>query len=137
MRLFAVTIMIVCLTAAGCVTVDGGEGRSSRSASLITRAEIEESGSSTVHELIQKLRPGWLIDRGTRSFDPAGGMSAGIQVYMGETRLGGVDVLSQISVGGVESLRFLSATEAANRLPGLGAGQHATGAIVITTRSEP
>lgn len=110
-----------------------GEGaRGSRSATLITKSEIEASGTRTVHELVQKVRPGWLIDRGTRSFESSSGMSAGVLVYMGETRLGGLEVLNQIAVEGVESVRFLNATEASNRLSGMGAGQHATGAIVIT-----
>lgn len=94
---------------------------------LITRAEIDDAGPSTVYDLIQKLRPVWLRERGAVSFTD----ETDLAVYLDRSRMGGRDELRTIYTQNVETLEFLDARRATNRF---GSG-HVNGAILIRTRS--
>lgn len=104
-------------------------GTSSRDPDLIARSEIEASTAQDAYELVQRLRPRWLISRGSRSLT----MSTGILVFVNNSRMGGVDSLRQISRDAITSIRYLDAAQAIAELPGIGS-EHAEAAIVVSTR---
>lgn len=95
---------------------------------LITRAEIDEAGPSSAYELIQKLRPVWLRERGAVSFTD----ETDLVVYLDGSRMGGRSELRSIHTHNIESVEFLDARKATNRF---GTG-HVNGAILIRTRSQ-
>lgn len=116
---------------AGCATTNaaGGAGRDD----ILTREQIMGvEGANSLHQVIQRLRPRWLIARAeNRSL---GGMSTGIMVYQDQTRLGGIDALRQIQPGLYYHIKYLDGSRASNTLPGLGSGVHIAGAIILYTR---
>ena len=116
----------------GCATAKGADsgGRSD----VLTREQIMGvQGANNLYEVIQRLRPRWLVARAeNRSL---GGMSTGIMVYQEQTQLGGIDTLRQLQPGLFYQIRYLDGSRASNTLPGLGSGMHVAGAIVLYTRA--
>ena len=107
---------------AACAT--GGEGSSDgprRDANLITNEELAEYTTLTAHDVIRRLRPRWLRARG-------GGAP---QLIMDGARLGSLEGLSSISVADVETLRFLSASDATMRF----GTNFPNGAIEVVSRA--
>lgn len=90
---------------AACASGGGGADGPRRDANLITAEELAEYTTLTAHDVIRRLRPRWLRARG-------GGAP---QLIMDGARLGSLDGLSSISVADVESLRYLSASDATMR----------------------
>lgn len=96
-------------------------------ANLITRAEIEGSGTTNLYDAIQRLRPQWLRNASQTNY---GGGGTELVVYQNTTLLGGIEALRQIAPGYAETVRYLDASTATNTLPGLGS-RRVAGAIVI------
>lgn len=118
---------------AGCATLGGFEegGR----ADLLTREEIlSVQGVSSLYDVVQRLRPRWLIMRApVRGF----GMTTEIVVYENQLYLGNVDALRQLQPGMAFEMRWLDGIRAADLLPGLGSSRLPAGAIVISTAKGP
>jgi hypothetical protein len=121
---------------AGCApaTAEGGastgastSGGSRIRANVLTRAEIEGSGTTNLFDAIQRLRPAWLRNASQTNY---GGGGTEIVVYQNTTLLGGPEELRRIAPGYAENVRFLDTSTAMNTLPGLGQRRIA-GAIVI------
>ena len=93
--------------------------------------QIRASGSVDALEAVQRLRPLWLR---TRAPSSVSGPNE-ILVYQNSTRLGGLEALRGYPLDGITKIRYLTASEAANRLPGTGSTV-VEGAIVISTRPE-
>lgn len=125
--MYRALILLFCVSLVSCTaaTRSGPTTRSDR----ISREEIDASDAQDAYELIQRLRPRWLMVRGSRSMTN----STGILVFMNNTRMGGIDALRQISVRGIGSIRYLDAAQAVAELPGIGSGP-IEGAIVISSR---
>lgn len=115
--------------AGGCATF--GEPGASARADLLTREEIlSVQGVSSLYDVVQRLRPRWLIMRApVRGF----GMTTEIVVYENQIYLGNVETLRQLQPGMAFELRWLDGIRAADILPGLGSSQLPAGAIVVTT----
>ena len=113
---------------------------------VLTGDEIRETGTPSVFDAIQSLRPEWLRTRGVGSMRETprgtGTLSAAgqieidvepgipsIRVYLDDSFLGGVDELRLVSPGMVGDVRFLDSAEATQRW---GAG-HIHGAIHVRT----
>lgn len=96
-------------------------------ANVITREEIEGSGTTNLYDAIQRLRPQWLRNASQTNY---GGGGTEIVVYQGTTQLGGLDALRQLAPGYVEAIRYLDQSTAMNTLPGLGS-RRVAGAIVL------
>jgi len=126
----AVTVILAGLAVA-CASTRGGEDTQTRT-NVLTRDEIMGvQGARDLYDVVQRLRPRWLTTRaGERSY----GMATGIVVYQDQSRLGNVDQLRQLQPSAAFELRYLDGTTASATLPGLGAGQHVAGAIVVVTR---
>lgn len=93
----------------------------------IDPAEIAASDAQNALELVQRLRPRWLVQRTDRSTR----LETVILVYMDGARLGGLEQLRDITIPLIHSLRALDAAEAGT-LPGLGS-QHVERVIMIHT----
>lgn len=93
--------------------------------SVLTQAQLEERNFHNVLEAVQALRSNWLNERGPDSFISP----SRVWVYLDNTRMGGVQTLSQISTQHVSSVRKLSGIEATTRW-GLG---HGAGVISVAT----
>ncbi len=97
---------------------------------VLTREEIDDSSARTAYELVQTLRPQWLITRGLTTVAQAAG-AEGIVIYLDNARLGLPDSMRGVTLGAVQYLRFFTAPEATLRW----GGGHLYGAILISTGS--
>lgn len=97
---------------------------------LLTQEEIEanRNQAQNLYDLVQRLRPRWLLARTVTN-----STTAGVVVFFNEQRMGGVDVLRSLPLSSVESLRYLDATAARGELP-LTNGMMVDGAIIVRTR---
>ena len=96
---------------------------------IITQQEITEHKFETLYDAIQALRPNWLQTRGTNSLTQN---PTSVQVYLDNTRLGGVETLSTINLSSVVYIRHYDGVEATARW-GL---DHGAGVIFVSTHSE-
>jgi hypothetical protein len=102
--------------------------RLSRDPQIIRQNEIEaEVDARNALELIQRLRPFWIRNRGQSSVNLG---TADPVVYVNNTRMGPPSVLQQYSTTSIREIRQLRGTEASMRF-GMG---HENGAILLTLR---
>ena len=87
--------------------------------------EIRASGSATAYDVVETLRPMWLLKRGTQSFF----FDKDVIVYLDAARMGDRTALREIPAMTVASMRFLDAKDANFRF---GQG-HPYGAIIVST----
>ena len=92
----------------------------------ITTTEIQATIASNAYEVIQKLRPIWLRQRGAVTFNRPTPRA----VYVDNMRLGGLETLRQISPASIGRISFLDSQDATQRF---GTG-HVNGAILIFSR---
>jgi hypothetical protein len=123
MRTIAVLLLV--LAAAACASTGT---TTSRNSDVITADEIQTASVSTAYEAVQRLRPTFLRGRGQSSISNPG--SDLPVVYVNGLRSGGVDQLHTIPAQDVQTIRFISASDATTRY---GTG-HTGGVIEVTTR---
>jgi hypothetical protein len=89
--------------------------------------------ASDLYQAVQRLRPQWLI---VRARGGASGRGSGerVVVYLDGTRYGGIGSLRQISLGGIEEVRYYNSSEATNRF---GTGHGAGAIVVLTSKQDP
>jgi hypothetical protein len=97
---------------------------------VITREEIMSSGAINLYEVVRRLRPQWINIRAARSFTT----ETEIVVFQDEMHLGGPEALKQIGPELAYELRWLDGVRATSILPGLSAGRHVEGAIIVSTK---
>jgi hypothetical protein len=112
-------------TPAGPTPAATAPGRPSRD--LITRAQIDATPSQDAFELVQRLRPEYLRERGQSSITRGPALPV---VYMDGVRRGGPEMLKTIRSSEIEEIRFISATDATTRW----GTEHTAGAIEIKMR---
>lgn len=123
-----VILAVVVIILYGCASSDGSRERRDRN--LITQEEIESANASNMYDVIDRLRPRWLVARSPmRSF--AG--DTDILVFQDDVRLGNLEVLRRISPESIKEARYLDASTASSTLPGISRGQHLAGAILLTS----
>jgi hypothetical protein len=127
LRRTPLVLMAITLLASGCASASPGAGTRSDPDTL-TREEIIATGSSNLYDAVQRLRPRWLTPRAQQSF----GSSTDILVFQGQTNLGTVEVLRQLTPESAIRLRFIDGSTAAASLPGIGS-RHVAGAIILET----
>lgn len=126
MSRLAPLLLVLLLFELGC-SASGNSTRRSRGP--ITLEQIEASNVSTdAYDLIQSLRPEWLVTRGTVSM--TGATSSEIRIYVNDASYGGPGALRAISVTDIQRITKLSPSQATTRF---GAG-HTQGAIMIRLR---
>ena len=130
-HLVPISLVAALLLLTGCSAAAGGDG-TRRDSSVITSEELANSGTSNLHDAVNRLRPRWMTARAARTLDMQEG---GIFVYQNNTRLGNTDVLRQMNIANAFALRYLDAASAQATLPGL-RNQSVEGAIVIFPTEE-
>lgn len=123
-RIFAVAALVLIATA--CASSPPGATIADRSASrnFLPQEEIGGRVSGSALDAVRMLRPAWLVKRGPQSVS----FEADIWVYLGRSRMGGVESLREIAAGNVAWLEFLDAAAANYRF----GGGHPHGAIVVS-----
>lgn len=107
-----------------------GTGTSdNRRTDVISRSEIVESGASTALEVVEMLRPQFLLPRGGTSIRDGAGGGQPPQVFVDGLELGGPDVLREIPASTVVEIRYERNRDTETRL---GSGQYG-GVIHVKT----
>ena len=124
------TLPILVLVLASCGgTAAPAAGGPRRSRDVITQEEMRAAGYTTAYQAVETLRSNWLRPRGVDTFQGSGGQ---VQVYMNDTRLGGVENLRAIGVQDVQYIRWYDGISASGRW-GL---DHAHGVIYVSSRPQ-
>lgn len=118
-------VLAALLLVTGACASAGGSGRSG--SGPLTQDILLETGHTDLYTAVQVLRPQWLRARGLTSVS----QPSVVLVFVNDAPFGTVDGLGQIPIDSVVDVRFLSASEAANRF-GTTAGS--SGAIAVSTR---
>jgi hypothetical protein len=93
--------------------------------SVITFEQLQEGGYRNALEAVEALRRTWLVER------PDGlTTQREVQVYLDNSRLGGVQALRQVSTNDIASIRYIDAATAINRW----GVDHSQGVIMVVTR---
>ena len=122
----AMAIVAVSFLAGACASQGEGDGPR-RNQDVITAEELAPYSTYTALEAIRRLRPRWLQVRGSSSSSL--GPAEPVVVIDG-TRFGPASALAGYAVTAIESVRFMSASDATTRY----GTDFAGGAIVVTTR---
>ena len=117
---------LLLLFAVGSCTATGGSGGSRGGSGEITQAEIRETNALTAHDAVEQLRSAWLRARGARTPQNPNPYAT---VYVDGLRRGELDELRGIPVTEVDTIDYLSPSDATTRF-GLG---HTGGIIMVTT----
>ena len=117
--------MLFLAVVAGCASGGATAARAGRS-DLITEEQLRARGFGSVYEAVETLRSNWLRTRGS---DTLSGQPTVVQVYVDNTRLGGVENLRGISPLAVSYIQWYNANDATARW-GIG---HGAGVIYVST----
>lgn len=120
---------ILVLTSAAAACASGGAGGPRTDRNLLTYEQIQETNRQNVYDVVESLRSNWLRSRGPTSLTQE---SAEVQVYIDDTRLGGVENLRAINIAPVRYIRWFDGIAATGRW-GL---DHGAGVIYVSTRDE-
>ncbi len=96
---------------------------------IITEAEIDSVHLSTAYDVIHKLRPQFLADRGKMTLHP-NDPPVQVRVYVDNQFYGDVSTLRGILTGTIESIRYYSGSEAQYKY----GANNAAGVIAIFTK---
>ena len=122
LRYIAMTCMLVAVGACASSKSSGSQSVH-RTGNALDANDIASTAASNVYDAIQRLRPQWLTSTRIRR----GGSGDDLIVYLDSNRYGTMNSLRSLSIGGVQEVRYFSASEATNRY---GTG-HTGGAILV------
>ena len=120
-------ILILCAPAAACAGRTSPKDSSRVDGNVITQEQIIEHHFTNAYEAVEALHSNWFQTRGADSFRAP----TQVQVYLDDTRLGGIETLRSIATAGVVFIRYYDGVTATARW-GLDHGQ---GVIFVSTRS--
>ncbi|HUF68864.1 MAG TPA: hypothetical protein VMM79_09510 [Longimicrobiales bacterium] len=125
----AATTTAAVLALSSCGATSGGAGSpAGGERNLLTAEQLSTMHNADAYQAVSRLRPAWLIVRGTGSFQPSS--NEGVRVYVDRILQGGVAALRAIAVQTVEQMRFLDGRDATTQF----GTNHGSGAILVTTR---
>ena len=104
----------------------GGAGTRTGRSDMIVQEQIAGRGFASAYDAIESMRGGWLRTRGRTTLI---GAETEIQVYLDNTRLGGIATLRQIPAVNVTYIQWFNANDATARW-GIG---HGAGVIFVST----
>jgi hypothetical protein len=107
----ASALALFAILAPACASTGGPGGGGS--SNLITREQIMEVPDGTAQTVIQRLRPAWLRARGQSSLSNP--EPAFARVFVDEMQYGDINSLAGISTTEIESIEYISATDATTR----------------------
>jgi hypothetical protein len=122
MSFAAATVALLLACTAGQQIETGGVPRGA-----LTSKDLEEYAQLDLYTALERERPRWLRQRSAVSVTGP----VPVVVYIDNIRMGGVEVLRNVSVDALEWVRFVSASDATTRF-GLGV---VSGVIEVTTKS--
>jgi hypothetical protein len=122
-------IPILCLAVAACA----GRSRSGAATdgNVISAAELNDAGSVSVYDVIQRLRPLFLRERGPVSLLNASSQSHTV-VFVDQSEYGALESLRTIPASRVERVRFFPGQEAVTRF----GSTYGSGVIQLTFRAQ-
>ena len=126
----ALALFLASIPILGCASTGGQSGGESVDPNRLTREEILGAEATNLYEVVQRLRPRWLVVRSQRSFS----METEIVVFQNDMDLGGPEALRQMTPELAYEIEYLEGSRAATALPGLMSGRHIQGAIIVRTR---
>ena len=112
---------------AGCSAGSGGTEAPRLRRDIITRGQIEEMNATDAFDVVQRVRPEFLRQRGQSSI--TGGEQLAV-VYVDGVRRGGPEILRSLRTNEVEEIRFVNGTDATTRY----GTDHGGGAIEVKSR---
>ena len=121
----AISGVLLGASLAACAT-GGPTSRPTVDHNTLVRDQFADKGYRSVYDAVQSLRPTWLSARGPDSFSTP----SEVQVYLDDTRLGGVETLKTLDAQSLAYIRFFDGNAASARW-GLG---HGAGVIYVSTR---
>ena len=127
------TLFISLALVATAACASSGAQKSSGSPDKLSKAEIEATNSTSVYEVINRLRPNWLRPPGMTMTGIQNSGPQRVTVYLDNQPLGGIETLRTITTPSVMTMEFLSPTRAANVVTNLPNGI-ATAVILIKTK---
>jgi len=116
----------ILVATSGCAAHSAHDRTAPADRNLLTQEDLREYRFATVFDAIEALRSHWLRERGPDSFSTPGH----VQVYLDDSRLGGVEALRTLPLTNVLYIRHVNGVDAAARW-GLDHGQ---GVILVSTR---
>jgi len=125
----ASTIALFALLAAGCSSTGAASGGGSPN--RITREQIDELPAGTAFTIIQRYRSGWLRPRTQATLSNP--EPAYAEVFLDQLHFGDINSLQRISSTQIESIEYISATDATTRY---GTG-YLGGVIRVNTVNSP
>lgn len=129
-RRYLLTAAAAAMVLGGCATA-GQSSASGGDPDVLTHAQIMSvTGASTLWDVVRQLRPRWLM---VRAADRSLNMTTQIAVYENDTYLGDTQSLFQLQPGMVYDMKWMNGTRAQDILPGVPAGTHLAGAIIVST----
>jgi len=120
---FALTSLIAC------ASTGGGSAAPRIDRNIITETEIQSVPSSSLYDLIEKLRPNFLRSRGATSINAAGA-SEYAAVYVDGRSYGDLGSLRSLVSSQVQEVHYYDANSAAQRFGMI----NGSGVIEVTTR---
>jgi hypothetical protein len=124
---FRLSVSALALLLLACASDPNTRGSTRRDRNLISLEEIQDYPITTAHDLVGRLRPTWLRNRGPTSI--SGGSPTLPLVYVDEVHSGGLDALYRISTQIIREIRFINGRDATTKW-GL---DHGGGVIMVFT----
>ncbi len=87
---------------------------STSSANVISRVELSAAGSVSAHEVILRLRPSFMRDRGLTSITGGAARSRSV-VFVDDSEHGDIESLKNFPASRVEEVRFYTGRDATTR----------------------
>jgi outer membrane receptor for ferrienterochelin and colicin len=116
------------------VSPSGNAAPARSTASVLIADDLQRVEAQNLADAIQRLRPEWLRRNQTRGASSAGGMrtaSEALVIWVDNNRAGGTEILAQMQVSNVRSVRYFTPSEAQSRFGNGNTG----GAIQVVTMS--
>ena len=135
MRIVLSSMLLLALVLSGCASA-AGSGRGGGNFNLITFELLREADAEglNVHQVIERNRPQWFrAGRAPATLGYAEAAAAFARVVLDGIPSGEINDLRRLNTVGVESIEYISASDATTRF---GTG-YAGGAILVRMRSGP